>query len=97
MDLESFVKSSERLATDLLAASERYHIRSDQRDILAYEAATVHAHLALIAQGTPVPDHLRASALLGKWGADHQWQDTELCMRVSAFYDELRRRGLISD
>lgn len=95
MDLASFLQSGERLAEDLLAASERYHVRSDQRDILAYESATVRAYLAFFATGTAVPDNLRTSVLLGDWGASFQWPEAGLLERTFAFHEELRRRDLV--
>lgn len=79
-----------RLAADLDAASERYHVKSDQRTILEYESAAVTAYARFLAYGTPVADNLKASALLGEWGQSHAWEESDLLRRTAAFHAALR-------
>jgi len=86
--------SGERLASDLATAAARYHVKSDHRDILGYESATVQAYVAWLTRGAPVPENLRESALLGAWGRGHRWEERELLQRTSEFYRALLAYGV---
>ncbi|HEY6728345.1 MAG TPA: hypothetical protein VI197_30250 [Polyangiaceae bacterium] len=94
-ELEALAAFGERLASDLATAAARYHVKSDQRDILGYESATVQAYVAWIERALPVPEHLRESVLLGAWGRGHAWDgELDLVRRASEFYRELRAWGV---
>jgi hypothetical protein len=95
MNLAELIAFGECLASDLDAAAARYHVKSDQRDILGYESATVRAYLALLAHGAPVPSNLRQSMLLGAWGRDYPWDERELPQRASEFYRGLEALGVV--
>lgn len=92
--LAALAALGERLASDLAAAAERYHVKSDQRDILGYESAIVQAYVAWLTRAAPVPENLRESALLGTWGRGHRWEERELVQRTSEFYRELLAYGV---
>lgn len=95
-DLVELAAFGERLASDLASAAARYHVKSDQRDILGYESATVHAYVAWITRGVPVPTNLRESVLLGAWGRGHRWEE-QLLQRTSEFYRKLQERGVSTE
>ena len=94
MTLAELIEFGERLASDLDAAAARYHVKSDQRDILDYESATVRAYVALLGHGAPVPSNLRESVLLGAWGGGYPWDERELLQRASEFYRGLQALGV---
>lgn len=97
-DLAALTAFGERLASDLAAAAAHYHVKSDQRDILDYESATVRAYIAWITRGVPVPTNLRESVLLGAWGRGHRWDgERDLVQRASEFYRELQAYGVSTD
>lgn len=77
---------AEELARDLDAASLRYDGRSDSRDILGYEAATVRELVrAKITRTLPDPN-LSFSSLLSNWGRPMRQNHTELVDRLIKFY-----------
>ncbi|HEU5072700.1 MAG TPA: hypothetical protein VFU02_00970 [Polyangiaceae bacterium] len=93
MDVAQLVAFGERLASDLAAAAKRYHVKSDQHDILEYESASVRAYVAWLVCGVLVPTQLRESVLLGEWGRGCPWEERELLLRVSEFYREIEAHG----
>lgn len=97
IDLVDLAAFGERLAGDLAYAAARYHVKSDQRDILGYESATVQAYVAWITRGVPVPTNLRESVLLGEWGRGHRWEEQELLQRTSEFYRKLQEQGVSTE
>lgn len=93
MDVAELIAFGERLAGDLAVAATRYHVKSDQNDILAYESATVRAYVAWLVCLAPIPSQLRESVLLGDWGRGCPWEEPELLLRVSEFYREIAARA----
>jgi hypothetical protein len=91
MSSDQLITEGQDLAAALEAAACRYHVKDDRRDVLGYEAGTVDAYVLLLRDGTPVPDHLKESTLLGPWGRRLHWQKPELSRRTAAFHEALRR------
>lgn len=92
MELSELVSFGERLSRDLHVAAMRYHVKSDQHDILGYEAGTVDLYLAWLLRGEPVPEDFRESTLLGEWGRRYSWDDVELLHRTAEFYRHVEER-----
>lgn len=78
------------LAKSLAKEAARYHVKSDQHEILGYESATVAAYAKELLGGEPVSAHLRESTLLGQWGRGYRWDNEELVTQTALFYQKLR-------
>ncbi|MDJ0779155.1 MAG: hypothetical protein QNJ85_14900 [Gammaproteobacteria bacterium] len=82
------------LASELNQLSEQFHVKSDARDILGYEAATVEEEARDLIENCGVSEHLRKSTLLSKWGDSilHQLPDSEIIARVREFHANYRKQ-----
>ena len=56
------------LAAELDQLSEQYHVKSDEHNILSWEADIIRAKTKDILEGCGLSDNLRESTLLSAWG-----------------------------
>jgi len=78
------------LAKELTVLSENYNVRSDARDILGYEAATVEEEALDLLNRSGVQEHLKESTLLSAWGKTLASQIPEVATRVEYFHEQYR-------
>lgn len=89
MDLSIIGKA---LAADLHTAAKKFDPRSDDCDILEYEAAAVEMRLNEM-EGIPAGDsRLRESTLLSTWGLHTRPKVPDLVDRVTQFYHAFETR-----
>jgi mevalonate pyrophosphate decarboxylase len=77
------------LSKELSKLADNFHVKSDARDILLYESATLEQEAKDLAENTGVKDHLKESTLLGQWGQSihHQLPDISVIDRVKEFHE----------
>lgn len=64
--------------------SKKFHVKSDQHTILLFEATRLRVFIKEAELGRVVPDHLKETALLGKWGESFfssKWKDIQDSIR----------------
>ncbi|MDQ8209756.1 hypothetical protein QEH52_19715 [Coraliomargarita sp. SDUM461003] len=84
------IKEGRKLVCLLEKKSEEFHVKSDQHDILGYEAAILNARIDFVEKKKAMPENLRESTLLGSWGASYyseEWQGLKNTVR--AFYTKI--------
>ena len=80
------VNLGEKLTADLHSAAKKFDPRSDDCDILEYEALAVEIRLREIDGLTEKDTDRRESSLLSDWGAHTRAKIPELTDRVREFY-----------
>ena len=80
------------LAAELDDLASRYHEKSDQHEILAWEADIVRAKVRDLSERCGLPEYLGESTLLGKWGADLAMELPSITDRVKAFHVQYERQ-----
>lgn len=88
---DDFAKRGRELAEELEQLSKNYHVKSDDHEILGYEAACVNARVALVTLGLAIPANLQESPLLGPWGRHLRPTMPAVANKVALFYEEFRR------
>jgi hypothetical protein len=58
------------LASELRLLASSFHVKSDARDILEYEVASLEARVDFLEKGRAIPEHLKESTILSEWGSD---------------------------
>lgn len=89
--MSDFKKRGLDLAEELRRLSKNYHVKSDEHDILEYEAACVEARVEFISTGTAIPENLQESPLLVQWGSRLRAIMPAVFARVESFYEEFPR------
>jgi hypothetical protein len=83
---DTFATFGEQLARDLEAAAQRYHVKSDDHDILDYEAAGILEAVRSFRENRGSGANSVESTLLGEWGRHTRSKEPELTKRALEFY-----------
>ena len=86
MNKSDLLKIGKILAFDLLESSGKYHIKSDDCDILGYEAGTVKMIVESNFNHELIKSQIEKSCLMGKWGTETRKKEIEIVKRVNEFY-----------
>ena len=87
MDRKTLSTLGLELTKELNNLSEQYHVKSDARDILGYEAITIEEEAKDLIENCGVREDLRESTLLSKWGEALAAQIPEITARVKEFHE----------
>lgn len=88
-DWEIFAEKSLALAERLEVLSRKYHIKSDDHDILGYEAASIREKLVAKTENRIVRSPLMLSTLLSEWGRSTALQYPEIAEEVRSFHRDI--------
>ena len=91
MDRKALSEIGQELARELKQLSEQYHVKSDARDILGYEAATIEEEVRDLVENCGVREDLKGSTLLSQWGESISSQLPDITIRVREFHDNYRK------
>ena len=91
MTREQIMGLVRELSRESEALSENFHVKSDQHDILGYEAAVLAARSQHLDTGGGVQENLRESILLGARGGALAGEMPEFAARVASFHSEFDR------
>ena len=80
------------LAAELAAWSETFHTKSDQCDILGYEAIRVREMAEALLAGSPDSQISIESTLFGPWGRSFAWGREDLLQKAKAFRETYAQR-----
>lgn len=78
------IKEGRSLIRLLEKKSEEFHVKSDQHDILGYEAEILAARLDFIEKNKEIPENLKESTLLSRWGDSYfsaEWKELQDIVR----------------
>lgn len=89
--MSDFKERGLELAEELRRLSKNYHVKSDEHDILEYEAACVEARVEFASTGTEIPENLLESPLLGQWSSRLRAAMPAVFAQVERFYEEFSR------
>ena len=87
MDRKTLSALGLELAKELNLLSQQYHVKSDARDILGYEAVTIEEEAKDLIENCGVREDLRESTLLSKWGEALASELPEITVRVKEFHE----------
>lgn len=81
------------LSKELSKIAETFHVKSDARDILLCEAATLEQEAKDLVENTGVKEHLKESTLLGQWGQSihHKLPYKSIVNSVQEFHELYQR------
>jgi hypothetical protein len=91
MTREQVIELGRDLARESEALSRSFHVKSDQHDILGYEAAVLAARSQYLETGETIQGNLRESVLLGAWGRALASEMPQFAERVAHFHSEFGR------
>ncbi len=74
------------LSRELSELGNTFHVKSDSRDILWYESATIAAKARDLLENCGVPENLQQSTLLSDWGSSLSAEIPQLVERVREFH-----------
>jgi len=74
------------LIYDLNREAKNYDPRSDDHDILGYEAISIRAHLDELEERKEIEEKWKKSTLLSDWGKSTRNKLPELTKRIEDFY-----------
>ncbi|WP_111891388.1 hypothetical protein [Acinetobacter sp. MB5] len=86
--VEEFLHYGQQLQTQLLDLAKEYNVRSDEYEILLWEADIVAAHLQSVQLGHEISETLQHSVLLSAWGKDTARHHPELAHFTQNFYQQ---------
>ncbi|MEZ8689232.1 hypothetical protein AB6D53_16495 [Vibrio splendidus] len=86
-----FVESGNVLAIELDRLACDYHVKSDQHEILKWEADILRAKSKDLIENCGLTEHLKSSALISKWGCKLANQIPEVATKVKEFHEHYNR------
>jgi len=87
---QELAKSGFQLAIDLEEVADSYHIRSDEHEMLLYEAAIVEAKSHYLKEGTPVEPNLETSLFAERGGGMIGVRSPKLMQRINTFHQAFK-------
>ena len=79
------------LAIEVDRLAGDYHVKSDQHEILKWEADILRAKAKDLSEGCGLGEHLRDSALISKWGCNLANEIPEVATKVKEFHQDYNR------
>ena len=86
MNKADLIHLGNRLVKALEVLSRQFHVKSDQHDILLYEAAIIQGKVCFLEKGVMPASHLIDSSLLGDWGTALAKAQHTLSEEVAQFH-----------
>lgn len=88
-DWEIFAEKSFALAERLEVLSRKYHIKSDDHDILRYEAESIREKTLAKAENRTARSHLMISTILSEWGRSTALKESEIAEEARSFHRDI--------